>query len=118
MSERSRPVVVDVLFSVVELERLIDGRALLHELDGAARVGRDVADGQEPMRQLRTADDVRQPRRVLGSKQRLGVGNRDESRRARSPVDAVHNHRRVGRYLRTIYGPTAIAGTATSRSGK
>lgn len=39
---------VDVLVGVVHAERLVDGGALVHELDGAAGVGRDVADGEQP----------------------------------------------------------------------
>ena len=107
---RRRPVVLDVLLGVVELERVVDGRALLHELDGAAGVGRDVADGQQAVRQLRAADDVRQPRRVMRSQQSLGVGDRDEARRAGRPVDSVHDHRSVRRYLHAqtfIRGVTA-----------
>lgn len=42
------PVVVDVLVGVVHAEGLVDGGALVHELDGSARVGRDVADGEKP----------------------------------------------------------------------
>ena len=37
---------------VVEAEGLVDGGALVHELDGAARVGRNVADGQQPVRKM------------------------------------------------------------------
>jgi len=79
---------------------MIDGGTLLHELDGAAGVGRDVADGEQAVRQLRTADDVGQPRRVLWSKKGLGVRDRDQPWSADRPVDAVHDHRRVRRYLR------------------
>lgn len=45
---RGLPVVVDVLVGVVHAEGLVDGGALVHELDGAAGVGRDVADGEQP----------------------------------------------------------------------
>lgn len=38
---------IDVLVGVIHAERLVDGGALVHEPDGAARVGRDVADGQQ-----------------------------------------------------------------------
>lgn len=48
MGGASLPVVVDVLVGVVHAEGLVDGGALAHELDGAAGVGRDVADGEQP----------------------------------------------------------------------
>lgn len=41
------PVVIDVLVSVVHAEGLIDGGALVHEIDGASGVGRYVADGEQ-----------------------------------------------------------------------
>lgn len=41
------PVVIYVLVGVVHTERLIDGGALVHELDGAPGVSRDVTDGQK-----------------------------------------------------------------------
>ena len=44
-------LLVLVPVGVVEAEGLVDGRALVHELDRAAGVGRDVADGQQPVRQ-------------------------------------------------------------------
>jgi len=58
---------MDLLFGVVEFERVVDGGALFHELDGAAGIGGDVADSEQAMRQLRTSDDVCQPRRVVRS---------------------------------------------------
>jgi len=39
--------VVDVLVGVVHAEGLIDGGALVHEVDGAAGVSRYVTDGQQ-----------------------------------------------------------------------
>lgn len=39
---------VNVLVSVVHAEGFVDGGALVHKLDGAASVGRDVANGEEP----------------------------------------------------------------------
>ena len=81
-----------MLLGIVEFERVADRRALFHELDGAAGVGRDVADGEQAVRQLRTSDDVCQPRCVVWSKKRLGVGDRDQTRSADRPVDAVHYH--------------------------
>ena len=42
-------LLVLVPVGVVEAEGLVDGGALVHELDRAAGVGRDVADGQQPM---------------------------------------------------------------------
>lgn len=48
-SSRVLPVVVNVLVGVIHAEGLVDGRALAHEGDGAARVGRDVANGQQPV---------------------------------------------------------------------
>ena len=35
---------------VVEAEGLVDGRALVHELDGAPGIGRNVANGQKSVR--------------------------------------------------------------------
>jgi hypothetical protein len=40
------PLIVDVLLGVIQLKRMVDRGALLHELDGTARVGRYVADGE------------------------------------------------------------------------
>lgn len=39
-------LLVLVSVCIVEAEGLVDGRALIHELDGATGVGRDVAYGQ------------------------------------------------------------------------
>lgn len=47
LHNKSIPVVIDVLVGVVHAERLVDGGALVHELDGASGVCRDVADGQQ-----------------------------------------------------------------------
>ena len=44
-----------VLVGVVQAERLVDRGALVHELDGAAGVGGDVADGEQPMGEGRSA---------------------------------------------------------------
>ena len=100
MNERnSLPLIIDMLFGVVQFERMVDGRTFLHELYRAARVGRDVADGQQAMRKLRTPDAVRQPRRVFRPKQGLGVRDCDQPRGIGIPVDTVHNHRRVRRDL-------------------
>ena len=44
-------LLVLVPVGVVEAEGLVDGGALVHELDRATGVGRDVADGQQPMRE-------------------------------------------------------------------
>lgn len=38
---------IDVLVGVVHAEWLVDGGALIHEGNGAAGVGRDVADGEQ-----------------------------------------------------------------------
>jgi len=92
-----------VLLGVIKLEWMVDGRTLFHELDRAARVGRDVADGEQAVRKLGTTDDVCQPRRVFWPKQALSVRNRDQPRSADRPVDPVHYHRRVRRYLRTSH---------------
>ena len=40
-----------VAVGVIEAEGLVDGRALVHELDRAPGVGGVVADGQQPVRQ-------------------------------------------------------------------
>lgn len=39
---------VDVLVSVVHAEGFVDGGALVHKVDGAAGVGRDVTNGEQP----------------------------------------------------------------------
>lgn len=46
---------IGVVFGVVETERMVNSGALLHELNGAARISRDITDANEPMRQGRTA---------------------------------------------------------------
>ena len=71
---------------------MVDARALAHELDGAALIGRDVAQSEHAVRQVGAARRARQPRHWLGMQQRLGVGNRKEAWRARSPVDAVDEY--------------------------
>ena len=43
----SEALLVLVPVGVVQAERLVDGGTLVHELDGAAGVGGDVADGKE-----------------------------------------------------------------------
>ena len=43
-------LLVLVPLRIVEAEWLIDGGALVHELNGAAGVGRDVTDGQQTVR--------------------------------------------------------------------
>lgn len=47
-SGQGLPVMVDVLVGVVHAEGFVDSGALVHELDGAASVGRDVTDGEKP----------------------------------------------------------------------
>ena len=84
-----------VVARVVEPEGVVDAGALAHELDRAALVGRDVAHGEHAVRQVGTAAAARQPRHRLRLQQRFGVGNCDETRRARRPVDTVDEHRRV-----------------------
>ena len=44
-------LLVLVPVGVVQTEGLVNGGALVHELDGAAGVGGDVADGEQPMRE-------------------------------------------------------------------
>jgi hypothetical protein len=46
-------LLVLVPVGVVEAEGLVDGRALVHELDGAAGISRNVANGQKSVRQMR-----------------------------------------------------------------
>lgn len=47
-SGQGLPVMVDVLVGVVHAEGFVDSGALVHELDGAASVCRDVTDGEKP----------------------------------------------------------------------
>lgn len=48
-SSRVLPVMVNMLVCVIHAEGLVDGSALAHEGDGAARIGRDVTDCQQPV---------------------------------------------------------------------
>lgn len=43
---------------VVDGEWFVDGSTFRHELDGAARVGGDIADGHQTVGQGRTAGDL------------------------------------------------------------
>ena len=51
MCAHSVPVMIYVLVGIIHTEGLINGGALCHELDGAARVSRNVTDRHEPERQ-------------------------------------------------------------------
>ena len=44
------PFRVFVLFGVVETKRGVDRGAFVHKLNGTARIGADVADGQQAVR--------------------------------------------------------------------
>ena len=56
-------LLVLVPVGVVQTEGLVNGGALVHELDGAAGVGGDVADGEQPMGEGRSTcgEDSRYP---------------------------------------------------------
>ena len=53
---------IRVILGIVQTERMIDSSAVLHELDRTARIGRDIADGEQSMRQRRTTWRRGQPR--------------------------------------------------------
>ena len=72
---------------------MIDRRALLHKLNASSFIGGNVANGEHPVRQVRTAGAARQPGHGLWVEEGLGVGDRDESRGVRRPVDAVDQAR-------------------------
>ena len=57
-------LLVLVPVGVVQTEGLVNGGALVHELDGAAGVGGDVADGEQPMGEGRSTC-MRRGRRTL-----------------------------------------------------
>lgn len=101
--EKISPLRFLISVRVVEAEGGVDGGALVHELNGAARVGGNVADGQHAVRQGGRPHRNGQPGRVRRTQQVLGVRNRQQLRTADGPVDSVHNHRRVRRDLRIFF---------------
>ena len=90
-----------VLLGIVDHKGLVDGRTLLHDLDRPARICGDVTDGEQAVRQLRTAGARLDPGHVLGREQVLSVRDRDEARRSGCPVDPVDDHRAVRSVLQT-----------------
>ena len=92
----------------LQAEGLVDGGALVHELDGAAGIRGYVADGDEPAGQVGRAGRGGDPRRFRGQNQRLGVRDGDKARRLRRPVDAVDDNTGVGRVLVRKGGDVAL----------
>ena len=88
-----------VLVGVVQAERLVDRGALVHELDGTARIGRDVADGNKTGGEVRAARRGLDPGDRGGAEKLLGVGDAQQAWGLRGPVDPVHDDRTVGGIL-------------------
>ncbi len=83
----------------LQAEGLIDGRALVHELNWTAGIRRNVANGDKPTRQVGRPGRGRDPGRLRRQNQRLRVRDGDEPRRLRRPVDTVDDDAGVGRVL-------------------
>ncbi len=77
---------------VVNAKRVVDGRAVGHELDRAPRVGGDVADGDEAVGQDGRPRRGLEPRGQHGLAELLGVGDGEQARGVWRPVDAVDEH--------------------------
>ena len=88
-----------VLVGIVQTEWLINGGALVHEFNGAAWICRDVTDGNEPGGKMGGARGGLDPRDGGGAEKLLGVGDAQQARSLRRPVDPVHNHGTVGSVL-------------------
>ena len=88
-----------VLVGIVQTEWLVNGGALVHEFNGAAWICRDVTDGNEPGGKMWGARGGLDPRDGGGAEQLLGVGDAQQARSLRRPVDPVHNHGTVGSVL-------------------
>ena len=88
-----------VLVGIVETEWLVNGGALVHEFNGAAWICRDVTDGNEPGGKMWGARGGLDPRDGGGAEKLLGVGDAQQARSLRRPVDPVHNHGTVGSVL-------------------
>ena len=88
-----------VLVGIVQAEWFVDRGALVHELDGTAWIGRDVADGNK------TGGEVRASRRGLDPRDRgraeklLCIRDAEQTWGLRRPVDPVHYDRTVGGVL-------------------
>ena len=88
-----------VLVGIVQTEWLVNGGALVHKFNGAAWICRDVTDGNEPGGKMWAARGGLDPRDGGGAEQLLGVGDAQQARSLRRPVDPVHNHGTVGSVL-------------------
>ena len=88
-----------VLVGIVQTEWLVNGGALVHEFNGAAWICRDVTDGNEPGGKMWGARGGLDPRNGGGAEKLLGVGDAQQARSLRRPVDPVHNHGTVGSVL-------------------
>ena len=88
-----------VLVGIVETEWLVNGGALVHEFNGAAWICRDVTDGDKPGGKMGAARGGLDPRDGGGAEKLLGVGDAQQARSLRRPVDPVHNHGTVGSVL-------------------
>ena len=88
-----------VLVGIVQTEWLVNGGALVHEFNGAAWICRDVTDGDKAGGKMWAARGGLDPRDGGGAEQLLGVGDAQQARSLRRPVDPVHNHGTVGSVL-------------------
>ena len=88
-----------VLVGVVQAEWLVNRGALVHELDGAARIGRDVADGNKTGGEVRAARRGLDPRDRGWAQKLLCVWDAQQPWGLRRPVDPVHYDRTVGGIL-------------------
>ena len=88
-----------VLVGIVQTEWLVNGGALVHKFNGAAWICRDVTDGNEPGGKMWGARGGLDPRDRGGAEKLLGVGDAQQARSLRRPVDPVHNHGTVGSVL-------------------
>ena len=78
-----------VFSRVVQSEGMVNGRALFHELNRTTFISGNVANSHHPMRQVRTSAAAGQPGHGFRLEEGFGIGNRDEARSSRRPVDAV-----------------------------
>ena len=88
-----------VLVGVVQAEWLVDRGALVHELDGTTRIGRDVADGNKTGGEMRAARRGLDPRDSRWAQKLLCVRDAQQAWGLWRPVDAIHYDRTVGGIL-------------------
>ena len=68
---------------------MINRGALFHELQRSPLICRDITYGDKALREVGATIAARQPGHWLGVEDVLGIGDGDEARGARGPVDAV-----------------------------